>query len=298
MKKKERKDRKARAELRRQEQRDQWEYHRAASIVYVLLRFIVVMALVASVFRGNYENVFICVLTLVLFTLPSVVEKNFRIDLPDTLEIVILFFIFATQILGELSEWYVRFHGWDTIMHTTNGFLCAAVGFCLVDLLNRSERVGMNLSPLYLAIVAFCFSMTVGVLWEFFEFAADRFLLMDMQKDTVVHTISSAALNPDGANKPVVISGIQDVIVNGEPLGLGGYLDIGLYDTMKDLFVNFIGAVVFSVIGYFYTKGRSKSGFAERFIPVVLDLEDEPEPAELPREHAAEHKTSEEETVR
>lgn len=256
---------------RRERLRDQWQNHRAASIVYLLLRLIVIAALVLSAIRGQFESVFICVLTLTLFFLPEVVERRFLVDLPDTLEIVILFFIFATQILGELSAWYVRFHGWDTLMHTTNGFLCAAVGFSLVDLLNRSERVGLSLSPIYLAIVAFCFSMTVGVLWEFFEFAMDRFFLQDMQKDTVIHTISSVALDPTMSNHPVIVTGITDAAVNGESLGLGGYLDIGLIDTMKDLFVNFIGAVVFSVIGYFHVKSRGKNKFAERFIPVVLD---------------------------
>lgn len=271
--------RKNRLRQRKEQTRELWVQHRATAIVYILLRAIVVLALVSAAIRGAWESVFICVLTLVLFTLPAFVEKRFRVELPDTLQIVILCFIFATQILGELEAWYVRYTGWDTLMHTTNGFLCAAVGFCLVDLLNRSERVGISLSPLYLSIVAFCFSMTVGVLWEFFEFAMDRFFLQDMQKDTVIHTISSVALDPSMSNHPVVIRGIGDVAVNGESLGLGGYLDIGLYDTMKDLFVNFLGAVVFSIIGYFYIKSRGKSRFARRFIPVVLDA-DEPASAE------------------
>lgn len=266
--------RKERRTLRREKARTQWREHRAAFLVYLLLRIIVVEALITAVFRGAWESVFICVMTLILFTLPEFVEKNFSIDLPDALEIVILFFIFATQILGELQAWYVRFHGWDTLMHTMNGFLCAAVGFCLVDLLNRNERVGMKLSPLYLAIVAFCFSMTVGVLWEFFEFAMDRFFLQDMQKDTVIHTISSSLLDTTLTNQKVVITGITDAAVNGQSLGVGGYLDIGLYDTMKDLFVNFLGALVFSVIGYYYVRDRGRRAFAGHFIPVVLERSD------------------------
>ena len=250
---------------------DQWKHHRTTMVVYILLRLIVIQALVMAAFRGAWESVFICALTLVLFTLPEAVERNFRVDLPDTLQIIILFFIFATQILGELQAWYVRFRGWDTLMHTTNGFLCAALGFCLVDLLNRNERTGISLSPLYLSLVAFCFSMTIGVLWEFFEFAMDRFILSDMQKDTVIYTIASTALDPALSGKAVVIDGIREVAVNGEALGIGGYLDVGLYDTMKDLFVNFLGAVVFSVIGYFYVKNRGRNTFAQRFIPVVLD---------------------------
>lgn len=257
----------------REKTQDRWKNHRTAAIIYALLRVIVIAAMVITALRRDYESFFICVLTLVLFMLPSIVERRLRIDLPDTLEIVILFFIFATQILGELSAWYVRFTGWDTLMHTINGFLCAAIGFSLVDLLNRSERIGMNLSPFYLALVAFCFSMTVGVLWEFLEFGMDYFFRTDMQKDTVLRQISSTLLDPTRSNHTVAITGITDVVVNGEPLGLGGYLDVGLYDTMKDLFVNFIGAVVFSVIGYFHVKSRGKSRFAGRFIPVVLDEE-------------------------
>ena len=275
---------KERIERRRQKHRDRWRDHRAAFLVYLLLRAVVIAALVLSALRGAWESVFLCALTLVLFLLPAFVEKNFRVELPDTLEIIILLFIFATQILGELDAWYVRYPGWDTLMHTLNGFLCAAVGFSLVDLLNRNVRTGFKLSPIYLSLVAFCFSMTVGVLWEFFEFAMDRFFLQDMQKDTILHTISSVALDPSMSNHPVIVRGITDVAVNGESLGLGGYLDVGLYDTMKDLFVNFIGAVVFSVIGYFYVRGRGKGTFAERFIPVVLAPDAPPDGEAVPPE--------------
>ena len=161
------------------------------------------------------------------------------------------------------------------MLHTLNGFLCAAIGFSLLDILNRHERLSFSLSPLYLAIMAFCFSMTIGVLWEFFECTMDVFFHLDMQKDTVVNTISSVMLDPNGGNVPTAIHNITDVIVvtaDGSeiPLGLGGYLDIGILDTMKDLFVNFIGAVVFSFIGYFYVKSRGKGRFARRFIPQVL----------------------------
>ena len=103
---------------------------------------------------GRYENVATCALTLVLFLLPAFVERNFRVDLPDTLEIIILCFIFAAEILGELACWYVRYTGWDTLMHTINGFMAAAVGFSLVDLFNRNKRFQLELSPLFLALPA------------------------------------------------------------------------------------------------------------------------------------------------
>ena len=249
------------------------------AFVYILLRFLVILTIIAQFFNRNFENVFLGMLTLVLFVLPTIFERRLMVDLPDTLEIIILLFIFAAEILGEIQAFYTTFLGWDTILHTLNGFLCAAIGFSLVDMLNRSERFSLSLSPVFMAIVAFCFSMTIGVLWEFFECAMDHLLLFDMQKDMVVNSISSVSLDPTNSNQTVIIRDITDVIVvsGGKEisLGLGGYLDVGLLDTMKDLWVNFIGAVVFSLIGYFYVKGRGKGFFAKRFIPrVVSSLEE------------------------
>ena len=257
---------------------------RTVATVYILLRFLVIAMAVAQFFNGNYENVFLCVLTLVLFLLPTVFERALKIDLPNALEIIILLFIFAAEILGEIRSFYTTFQGWDTILHTLNGFLCAAIGFALVDMLNRNERFSLSLSPVFMAIVAFCFSMTIGVLWEFFEFGMDQLFLLDMQKDTVVKNIASVMLDPAGLNHPVAIRDIADVVVitaGGEeiPLGLGGYLDIGIADTMKDLFVNFVGAVVFSFIGYFYVKSRGKGRFASLFIPRVVEIQPEDLPA-------------------
>lgn len=153
------------------------------------------------------------------------------------------------------------------MLHTLNDFLMAAIGFALVDILNRSERFSIQLSPVFLAIVAFCFSMTIGVVWEFFEFAMDNFFSLDMQKDTVIHSFQSVLLDPTKSNIPVPVDHIQDVAVNGKSLGLGGYLDIGLINTMNDLLVNFVGAILFSTIGYFYVKTRGKGRFARLFIP-------------------------------
>ena len=250
---------------------------RLMAAVYTILRLSVLGVMIAQIFNRNFENVLLCVLTLLLFMLPSMFERRLRIDLPDTLEIVILLCIYAAEILGEIREFYIAFPYWDTMLHTLNGFLCAAIGFALVDILNRTERVVMRLSPFFMAVVAFCFSMTVGVLWEFFEFSMDMLFHLDMQKDTVLQAISSVALDPAGGNRPVLIEGIRDtllVLADGSTvsLGLGGYLDIGIVDTMQDLFVNFIGAVVFSTIGYFFVKTRGRGRFARRFIPVTEEV--------------------------
>ena len=261
--------------------------NKATLTVYLVLRVVVVLTLVRAFLRGEFESVLLCGLTLVMLILPSIFTKRLNIELPSTLEVIILLFIFAAEILGEINSFYIRVPNWDTMLHTLNGFLCAAIGFALVDMLNRSDRFSFRLSPVYLAIVAFCFSMTVGVLWEFFEYSGDRFLGFDMQKDTIVHTISTVELDETRSNKVVTVRDIQDfILVKGDgtqqALGLGGYLDVGLNDTMKDLMVNFVGAVVFSVIGYFYVKEKGKGRFAARFIPRVLHGGEKPGNPEQP----------------
>ena len=246
----------------------------AVFAVYVALRLIVLAELVMSIIRGEYESAFICLLVLALFILPFFIQQNFGIQLPSVLEIIILLFIFAAEILGELECYFITYPNWDSMLHTTTGFLCAATGFALIDILNRNSRIKFQLSPVYVALAAFCFSMTVGVLWEFFEFGMDRVFHLDMQKDTVVQSITSVMLDPTNSNTPITIDGIHSVAVNGTELGFDGYLDIGLYDTMEDLFVNFIGAVIFSVIGYFYIKHRGKGKLAQAFIPTLSEDEE------------------------
>lgn len=260
-----------REEFRRAVQMELKE-HRSSFIVFSILRFLVLVCLVRQAFLHNYEGLFLSILTLLLLYIPSWIQVKLRIEIPTGLEIAILCFIFAAEILGEINAFYIMIPGWDTILHTLNGFLCAAIGFSLVLLLNNDERLTFELSPFFLALVAFCFSMTVGVIWEFFECAMDQFLRLDMQKDTIIHAVSSIMLDQAGGNHPVSIRDIADVIVvhsdgTKQALGLGGYLDIGLLDTMKDLFVNFIGAVVFAVIGFFYARGKGKKGVISLFVP-------------------------------
>lgn len=244
--------------------------NKAVFAVYIVLRLIVIVSLVFALVRGNFENAVLCVATLLLLLAPSFIEKSFSVELPSVLEIIIMCFAFSHAILGEIGCFYVKVPWWDTMLHTLNGFLCAGVGFSLIDLLNRDKRFRFELSPVYVALVAFCFSMTVGVLWEFFEFGSDMIFKTDMQKDTVIRSITSVALDPTKSNTPVTVDRITSVVVNGRELGVGGYLDIGLIDTMKDLIVNFIGAVVFSIFGFIYIKYRGrKSRVVENFMVTV-----------------------------
>lgn len=239
--------------------------------VYLILRLIVLVTMVSAILRQEYESVFICLLVLVLFLLPFFLQKKFRFELPDTLEIIILLFIFAAEILGELQCYFVEYPHWDTMLHTTSGFLAAAVGFSLVDLLNRDAKIKFQLSPLYVAIAAFCFarpSASSGSLLSSPLTASS--CLICRRTPSCIRSRASCSTETN-RNIPIVISNIESASINGVDLGLGGYLDIGLYDTMEDLFVSFVGAVTFSVIGYFYLKKHGQGTFVRQFIPTIRE---------------------------
>ena len=239
--------------------------HRSSFLVYSILRFLVLLVLIRQIMLGNYENIFTCILTLLLFLVPSFVQLTFKVELPIFLEILILIFIYAAEILGEIDNYYFSIPYWDTILHTINGFVCAAVGFSTVSLLNRSQKIQFALSPIYMAIVSFTFSMTIGVLWEFFEFSMDQFFGMDTQKDTLITTVRSAGV--DESIPGFTVEDIHEVSLDGKVISEEGYIDIGLIDTMEDLFVNFIGAGVFSVFSFFYVKNEDRFVFIQNFIP-------------------------------
>lgn len=240
--------------------------------VFLILRMLVLLCMVDQGFNANWNNVALCILTLVLFTLPNIISKKFNITFPKPLEIIVYLFIFSSEILGEIQNFYGIFAHWDTILHTLNGFLCAAIGLSLVDILNNNENINIKMAPAFASLVAFSFSMTVGVLWEFTEFGIDKYLYKDMQKDRIITSFQSVRLKKDNDNPPKKVKNItrteiysnegKDIIVID-----GGYLDIGLIDTMKDLYVNFIGAIIFSVLGYLYIRNRNDYKFVEEILP-------------------------------
>lgn len=246
------------------------ETNKKSIAVYLILRLLVIISMMFQILMGNFENSMMCILALLLFTIPTIISEKLKIGLPSLLEAIIYLFIFSATILGEINNFYGIIPFWDTFLHTLNGFLCAGIGFSLVDLLNQNSK-RISLSPLYVVIVAFCFSMTIGILWEFCEFTVDGIFKTDMQKDRIVQSISSVELNPNRENNPVKVNDIEKTEIYSKDGTIttikNGYLDIGIIDTMKDLFVNFIGAIVFSIIGFLYVKNREKYRFTENFIP-------------------------------
>lgn len=262
--------------------------NKASVVVYVIVRAAIITVMLRQIFIGEWQNVFLCGLSLLLLFIPFFLRSTFKINFPSILEITVFIFVFAAEILGEMANFYNNIPFWDTMLHTVTGFLAASVGFGMIDLLNRhSKRIHMT--PLFVALVSFCFSMTVGVVWEFSEYAVDRLFGFDTQKDEIVTDISSVMLHPEGKNEVIEINGIEYTVVfdaQGNELGRidGGYLDVGLHDTIKDMWVNLLGAVVFSTMGFLYIHRRDKYTFAENFI--ITPLEDTKDTAEKePQEH-------------
>ena len=237
--------------------------------VYLLLRGLIILCLILQLIRKEYENAALCILSLILLFLPFIIERRLKVDLPNTIEIIIMLFVFSAEILGEINNFYGIIPFWDTILHTLNGFLMAAIGFSLFDILNKNLK-SIHLSPIFLCLFSFCFSMTIGIIWEFFEYGMDKILGYDMQKDEYVSKINTVTLDPAQSNKVITIDNIDYTIIydkNNKPIAkIDNYLDIGLNDTIKDLIVNFIGAIIFNIFGYIYLKNRNQDKFIKNFI--------------------------------
>lgn len=238
-------------------------------IIYLILRILIVLSLIFQAINNNWNDVFLCILALLLFTLPDFVSIKYNVTLPNTLEIIVYLFIFSSAILGEIQNFYETFPYWDTLLHTLSGFICAGIGFSLIDILNNSENLHITLTPAFVALVAFCFSMTIGIIWEFIEYSFDKYLDKDMQKDYIVTKINTYKIND---KEKITIDNINKTIIynndsKNKTIIENGYLELGLNDTIKDLFVNFLGAIVFSILGYLYIKNRDNYKFTEIFIP-------------------------------
>ena len=126
----------------------------------------------------------------IIMFLPTILERKLKLEIPDSMEILFFIFLYAAIYLGEVRSFYYRFENWDTVLHTFSGGMLGALGFSVVNLLNRSEKVKMSLSPLFVALFAFCFAVTMGALWEIYEFSFDGILGLNMSPMTFPHQLA------------------------------------------------------------------------------------------------------------
>lgn len=241
--------------------KEKFKNERCVAVVFAIIQAFCLFTLIYSVIQNNIQSVLLCAVEmLVLLWLPWIAERVFAITLSKLLKIVLLIFCISGPILGAVYHLYQIIPYWDALLHTLNGFLFAYIGLDLINEFNKKK----NYASLYAITLAsaFCFAMTIGVLWEFFEYGMDVFFKTDMQNDSIVYDIYSyylgGALGQTGS-----IEGITQTIINGTPLSFEGYLDIGLLDTMSDLLVNFVGACVFCIVdSVFLRRKRALSAAA------------------------------------
>jgi hypothetical protein len=172
-----------------------------------------------------------CLLGLAILFLPSALEHKLRITFSSAMHIFFVLFLFGAIILGEVQGFYRRFFHWDTILHTLSGVMLSSFGFCIIDIINRNERINLGLSDWFMSFFSFCFAVMLDTIWEIIEFLMDAAMNLNMQQYIL----------PDGT----VLAG-----------------HYALADTMKDLIVDALGALLISVIGYIILKRRREAPFA------------------------------------
>lgn len=247
--------------------------NKAKCILHGVLKAHTLFCLVWTLIDRNWLCFGYSIITLLLFMLPTLCQIILKIELPFSLEAVVMLFIWAAMVLGDVYDWYVVFPHWDTLLHTVTGFVAAAVGMGLVNVMNKDDKFALKLSPLFVAIFCFSVSMMVGAMWELFEYCIDLSGITNMQKDTLFDAVKYSAMGINGETVSGTVKDIaemQFILKDGtlcKP-GLAGYMDMGLIDSIEDMFVNFIGALVFAVIAYLYVKKGGKNKVLNSFIEI------------------------------
>lgn len=181
------------------------------------LQLALFIAAIISLVQGNWLNAFLTLGILFLTFLPKIIRQSYKVFLPVEFDVLAIIFIFASLFLGEIHSYYTRFWWWDLVLHSSSGFLLGITGFLVVHVLSEEKRVNVNMKPGFVSFFAFNFAITIGAVWEIFEFFMDQSFGLNMQRPGT-----------------------------------------GVVDTMRDLMVDALGALVIAVIGYFYSR---KGGF-------------------------------------
>lgn len=241
---------------------------RLVDSIYIVVTMVTIVILLHELMTEDFYHCFLCAVTLAVFAVPWIVEKMFRVKVGTGLKLGVWWLMFGAEILGEMNNFYGRIPFWDTLLHTSSGFLAAGLGLSLA--MRWCDGKG-KIAPIMGVLFAVTFSVTTSVIWEFCEFTTDQTVLTDGQKDRIIKNVSSVKLNPEKVNKPLIIKGVQRTVLydaNGDELYVieDGYLDVGIIDTMKDMFVNLVGAVVFAWGAWGYLEGKKHRKFVRWFL--------------------------------
>ena len=238
------------------------EVNKTALGAFCLIFVLTLIVFINTIIIGDWVKIGLAGAAMILYFVPDLVSYKLKLHLPVILIITYYLFIFASLILGEVFAFYGPFPFWDIVLHLLSGFVIAGIGLSIVEIMSKGEK-----SKAFTLLFAFCFSITLGVMWECLEFTFDMTLRTDAQKDAHVANISTITMQRDGGNQPVRVNDIVNTdihLASGETITVDeGYLDIGLMDTMKDILVNTAGATLFCIVGAVYLKKNQKASLAK-----------------------------------
>jgi hypothetical protein len=203
-----------------------WKLHQTITI---LLKVVLIIGASLALYQGRIQVAAESIMILLITFLPLLLGHRFQVRIPPEFELLAILFVFASLFLGEVHDYYTRYWWWDLVLHAGAGLLLGILGFLLVYVLNEKENVHVSLTPGFMGFFAFTFAMAFGALWEIFEFMMDQLFGLSMQKP------------------------------------MFGDLS-GLTDTMWDLIIDGVGAMIISILGYGYLRTRQNDSFLERWI--------------------------------
>ena len=234
-------------------------------IIYFLVHLLTIFFIIINTINLNIINILSCIITIIVFNIPIIIEKKLKIDLSSNLKSFILIFIYSSEILGRVNNYYGRFSLFDNYLHIINGFIAASIGFSLM-LLFYKDITKVKYYKIFIPLIVFCFSMTNALGWEFFEYIGDSLFNTDMQQDQYIYNINTKLLD-DNHDHVIRINNIDYITIHNNNIKkINGYIDIGLNDTMQDLGANLLGAIIYCVLGYFYIIDNKKHNIAEKFM--------------------------------
>lgn len=199
-------------------------------IISYVIKFTLILAIPIAIYEKNYMTLFLSIMALILIFSPAMLKRNYKIILPTELEFILIIFIYGALYLGEIREYYFRYWWWDIFLHTISGIILGIIGFLIVYIINKESKIDNHINSFFISVFSFTFAVTLGVIWEIFEFTMDQLFGLNMQKS-------------------------------------------GLVDTMADLIVDSLGALLISILGYFYVKKTKRSSpIFEKMIDKFLHL--------------------------
>ncbi len=222
-------------------------------IIYITFMVLALISLIQSIYLKNLASVGLSALALIVLSLPNIIKKMFKLEMSLLLEVLLYIFIYSGIVLGSVYRLYDNFEMWDNILHYSSGILTSLIAYSLIYILGKKNNLSISL----ILIFCFSFSLMTGVIWEFIEFTCDNTIRGDMQKDSIVSSITTTIYKDRLSIKDIDYTIIYS---KGKEYKIdNGYLDIGLTDTIKDLFANFLGAITYVLLLYYHlVKGKLK----------------------------------------